>query len=73
MGTKDNYESFGLSKWEYGADVNRDEELIEGASLGWKTRSLAFDLLGSRSSFDIQEEMSRSTFCTIRGRSVLEL
>lgn len=50
MGTKGNYDSFGLTKWEYGVDVHRDEELIEGASVGWKTRSLAFELLGSRSS-----------------------
>lgn len=68
MGTKDNYDSFGLSKCEHGIEVHRDEELIEGASLGWKARSLAFDLLGSRSSLFIQGEMLSSTFCTVQGK-----
>lgn len=28
IGTKDNYDSFGFSKWEYGIAVHRDEDLI---------------------------------------------
>lgn len=46
----------------------RDEDLIQGASLGWKTRNLAFDLLGSRYSLFIQGETLSSTFCTIPGK-----
>ena len=34
-----------MSKWRDGVDIHQDEE-TSGAGLGWKTRSLAFDLLG---------------------------
>lgn len=65
-----------MSKWRDGVDIHQDEE-TGGAGLGWKTRSLAFDLLVLRSLLYIQVEPLSSALLDLlfsgREVSVLEL